>query len=1305
MKNSRIILLHLIILIASFALVGSSQSSLAQDTTPAASPTPGLTADQKKKVSDVQEAIKGADSAITQAESRRRTASAHADRIKSLVASRKADDAALRDLEDLTDIVGDVADAKFYLAADADQPALKDLVAAETKLKTASDALPASPQPDEIETARTNAGAAKDRLAAEKKAVSTTRDDLNVSVKNVYEFADTQSKALITSLEPLTNLAKNEATTPATEEALRKALLRQMSTLRQTERLSRDFQNEWGDLKAKLALIKPPPDKPTVDSIDGTITTVRTNLKAIVKALLGDGGATTAKPGWLGKVAQKGKTEADIIITKRNEVRSDPPKNSAIAVQTLRDDSPLMDDIRGIHTAWIGLTTQLVETDDLGFDSVVADDAANQLNLSVRAIKGALADLQDALTGDFSNFQADQVSLFYFSDVPRLMQILNPETYEVGGIRSASEEAASQRRSLTNAELDLADAQSEVNAAQQRVVALREELRQSQAAAASTNQIFKKTGLGLKSAQRDKEINDKRFTDAQCDPVPTDPDKRANCERIANDRDRANARVGEADQRNKDADEERKTANERNDALKDEQSGLPAKIAAAESKLETAQTGVNRQRRSALLAAQAESEAFVKARDNRPFWFAPAIASSTDPAKHVIMWAFNDSKTIFLRGKPADLNAVKCIISKVDQPAPQARMTLWTLELSSDASTSGTLKANKAFELIDRRLSSTRALNAGALSLLRDVINENVNIVAQGVLIQNKPAGAGGAAQSADDFRLARLRFYSDEILYRLGFRPDQLFDRTVTDPDIAKLIVPDPAGTTTLGEALMVLSLGKKEYRNKIITDFAYRLTNYLRGLGLTDLPPELQQLDARTEPRKSLELNWFPSLRRVLNLDAVSVPVQSQNVGSGGLSAAQLEIVHAMEEVAKDRLLKYAAVLYSNVGRKEGEIRAKRKELSDKYPALKSNSDVLNHLPPCPKSTILLGPLAKTVSQEDQRVYGSLELEYCHSAATLLRVVQSLENSGVSWERLRAAAETRMKATDDATANEAEDKWNKLIIQESCTSPLRIANAREAAADQMLKDMIIAVEDDLDRTFVQPMLSILRKDLVSKAGIGVGIVQRTSVLATNRLLARVDPRASAQLAVGQTTDVLQAAQQLSQIFFAAQSGGALGALGALKSLPQKPQTELYGLTTGNVFQVTPIFDPSGQALRFKFDYVESSQIREPNGTVNPQLPRIERHTVNTEVQLSNLELREISRFESNSRLGIATRYAGGLPLLKDLPYIRYIPLIGWFVRTSGKAAVTQQSLMFGQTTMYPTIGDIMGLLTSDVNVGITRQ
>lgn len=79
--------------------------------------------------------------------------------------------------------------------------------------------------------------------------------------------------------------------------------------------------------------------------------------------------------------------------------------------------------------------------------------------------------------------------------------------------------------------------------------------------------------------------------------------------------------------------------------------------------------------------------------------------------------------------------------------------------------------------------------------------------------------------------------------------------------------------------------------------------------------------------------------------------------------------------------------------------------------------------------------------------------------------------------------------------------------------------------------------------------------------------------------------------------------------------SGGATAVLSGLQKLPREAPPEIYALTTGNKFEVTPIFDPSGQALRFKFDFVSTAQLREPNGSTNPQFPRIERHSVNTEV------------------------------------------------------------------------------------------
>jgi hypothetical protein len=263
------------------------------------------------------------------------------------------------------------------------------------------------------------------------------------------------------------------------------------------------------------------------------------------------------------------------------------------------------------------------------------------------------------------------------------------------------------------------------------------------------------------------------------------------------------------------------------------------------------------------------------------------------------------------------------------------------------------------------------------------------------------------------------------------------------------------------------------------------------------------------------------------------------------------------------------------------------------------------------------------------------------------------------------------------------------ELVVGLNGTSP------RVAAADEMLKALLIALEDDLSRDFVQPMITRLRTRLMSEAAVRVGVVQRESMLATNRGRARIDPKASAQLAVGTEQDILTGVQQLAQLYAVVQSGGALGVIGALQQQPREPAPEIYALTTGNKFEVTPVFDPSGQALRFKFDFVGATNLQEPNGSTSAQLPRIERHTINTEVQLSNLETREISRFESNARLGRPTEYSGGIPVLNAVPFFRPIPLIGWFVRKAGSNAVAQQSVIFGQTTIYPTIGALIDLAT----------
>jgi hypothetical protein len=302
------------------------------------------------------------------------------------------------------------------------------------------------------------------------------------------------------------------------------------------------------------------------------------------------------------------------------------------------------------------------------------------------------------------------------------------------------------------------------------------------------------------------------------------------------------------------------------------------------------------------------------------------------------------------------------------------------------------------------------------------------------------------------------------------------------------------------------------------------------------------------------------------------------------------------------------------------------------------------------------------------------------------------------------------------------------RLATMELQTNSLSRATPRVAAADEMLKRFIQVAESDLERFLFEPALDRVTKALDSR-GLQLGIIQRESMLVTNRLVARMDPSATGTLELGAGTDLLQAATQLSQLAAQVQedkrsartnklttafpllagarayqlannpypvAGGVTAAaslLGWMAAQPQ-PRGEVYALSSGDMFKVTPVFDPSGQALRFKFDYSATVRVQEPDGSTDPALPRVDRHTVNTEVQLSNLELREVSRFATNTRIGAPGKRSGGLPLLNQVPVLKDLPIVGYYYKEPRSRALVQESIILAQTSIYPTVSDIIGLL-----------
>lgn len=1027
--------------------------------------------------------------------------------------------------------------------------------------------------------------------------VTDYRDTLNKNLERIYDCVKAIYTDNATILKPLKDIDAM-----ADGMTLLRVLPNKLGDLSIVINLQQRLSKDWDTLA------------PLTDTMlgltDAQIMMKRQPIEQIRDSVTSDingiNGISRKLDKWFGNINGKATELITTINRFLNDFYDKPQEHIVDAAKTAQQANDMADVLQQIVKEWIGISNA-VKNFDASLDTKPIAEKAQNIDEAAIRLNTRKVLLLDAPAGDMTNFRTEFIPLYYFTDIPNLMKALNPAMYEIRDVGGLREQAEGLRRDLNEADILLADAQGEVNGLQRQVENLREDLRVTE------KRFLNSSDLLLKATRKLDELKSR-----------TNPDA---------------GRVTRETQRKEDLDNENKANKENLDRIKNAQTGLPSKIKTAEDRLLLAQERVRRARTNTLLLAQTESEAFAKARDNEQVYVAPIIGTTRDPLKKVFMFAFGNRKMIFIRGLKENVDKAKAAIALFDRPAPQARLTLWTLELNSKADYNGTKKFAKVIPIIENELANVRTRIAVSLSYLRDSINKQVNF------ITNNQLGGAIMGKSDQEIRWARMHFYQKSVLLRLNFNPDSVY--SANPNPVADMMLPDPAGTTTLGEALVVLSLASQGNRKAVMDDFQQTINNELHKLGLPNTEIEDKILDKNKiqtngcpSEVKTVSNCWFASLNRAISADVAPN-------GEYNYTSQQKEIIDA---IIKSNGIR---VIY----RLEQSLLA-LKVAQDKVTECDMLPVIADRIPCKTRKSVEVDNLS-------DRILSILPWLYQEYGVLPSEV---FEKNTISSRAFR--------------------KWADRV------DSLRTANAQVARADLMLKQMIDAVDQDIDRHFVQPTIQNLREKLVNEKVVGVGVFNRTSVISTNRLLARVDARASAQLPLGEETDILQSVQQLAQVVQAGQIGGALGAFGSLNALPRNDVTEIYGLTTQSQFKVTPIFDPTGQTLRFKFDYVAANLITEPDGTTNPQLPRIERHTVNTEVELNNLELREISRFDSNSKIGIPTRKWGGIPLIKDLPGMSHVPLLGWFVRKTGNAAVIQQSMIFGQTTMYPTIGDMLELL-----------
>lgn len=995
-------------------------------------------------------------------------------------------------------------------------------------------------------------------------------------------------------------------------------------------------------------------------------------------------------------------------------------------------------------------------------------NATDSLRDMVEHFAATQKQLRTAVRVDKSKWEMDFVNLFYFDNVERLMRVLSPRVRLVGPLSSGEfrAQALAARRALDEATQELDVARADVNDRRQEVADLQERERlattrtntavQTQRAqrAQQRRSVQAAEAKERSMTQRRKEFEARqalaqtrfnRATEA-ANAKPDDLDRQRELRAAQGELDRATLDADEAK-----ADEERAQADaaaaraaattatqdidEDVAALRSELSAAQAALenaagrrAAASVKLDEAQTAIS-------LATQLENSAFGQARDNAPFLTnvaeptpppapgasptptPPVVLPESDPVGRVELFAYPDERRIFIRGGRDDIDVVLQIIKEFDRPQGQAMMTLRTMEVNSDGTPGGARRALKFLTRMDDEIGKAQTQVEKALSDLRGAINKQVaraNLDYMNRLNQTRAAleeerrKARGTRRTRLQLEMdnvdARLRlsmdqreslaFYDPHVLASLGWR-DELIDR-LADTSFLNAVIPRPSRTVNLAQALVVLSLATDANRKGVLDqlpagELERTFTRTREEMNEAGVKSRTTDTDVfhRPPPPGSLQTDPYASLRRFVGSDG----------GGADILGFQAKLVEALRFNGITHVLEAAEALVRADSKLAVELRDADSEVTKRMNRRSRRGE-----------QTLGGSLGEDDEELNTRMM-SLSASRARIRTTLTALLEWLQGNapGADPERLKQRIR---EAAEDGTGT------SNLLLEAiglRRSARFRFSQANESAVNLTFRKYVEQVHRDMTDVYVKPAFRRIN-ELMLKEKLGTGIIQETSILASNRLVARVDPRGSAQLAVGEEQDILEAARQLTGILGIAGQGlagsvakkplasaaGPAGAfstaidsarsvLNALDQLPREAAPSVYGISTGNVFQVTPVIDPSGQALRFRFDHVAATQIREPDDTIDPQLPRIERHSINTEVQLGDQELRLISQFQANSRVGLPTRKSGGIPVIKDIPGVDRVPLIGWFVRRGGRNAQTQQSYIFCQTAMYPTLSEVL--------------
>ena len=391
-----------------------------------------------------------------------------------------------------------------------------------------------------------------------------------------------------------------------------------------------------------------------------------------------------------------------------------------------------------------------------------------------------------------------------------------------------------------------------------------------------------------------------------------------------------------------------------------------------------------------------------------------------------------------------------------------------------------------------------------------------------------------------------------------------------------------------------------------------------------------------------------------------------------------------------------------------------------------------MVTHLSAQPAKIEAASSIWYTIKQVKQYLKGDERLEFSTLETTMDNGFDAL---GVAEANRRAAtekAESSRRPLDhrkmlDMLIDEIHDKYVEL---------LEGTRSYTANIDDYIKRLATALDDDFNTQFYFPAFRRVRT-VGTSWDVQLGQIETTSILTNNRTYGKVDPQATMEFDLPRrnilVTEAFQAGKALVDTYGAllqdptfinlARMGAGMPtstpALGQNAGVPSirsvlpgisratdeallaqggpgvksmgtpldalVPDPAIYKFETGTAYEIRPVIAPDGQSVNFHFNYMYTTNIREPVRADEKHLGRVKRHYIDTNVQLGNYELREISRYQVALR---ASRTAKGVPLLQDIPGLGVL-----FRPLPSAESSLQQNIILGQATVFPTLFDLMGL------------